>query len=142
MNKPVEYSERENRAAEPLFSVDAYPAENHRKKGNKRHELDNICEELLNMRRRIAKETMKNTVTYPCRVDNQFCCGDLCPANKHAGPRSNPDPVHNNSEYANQEGNKLFWNPLLVKHAESLSSRSSPSRPDNGAIGNLLGKGE
>ena len=47
MDKPVEYSERENRAAEPLLFVDAYPAKGTiRQKGNKRHALDNICEEL------------------------------------------------------------------------------------------------
>ena len=50
------------------------------------------------------------------------------------------DPDRNdNTEYSNQEGNELFWNPLLVKHAESLSSRS---RPVNHATGTLWGKGE
>ena len=50
------------------------------------------------------------------------------------------DAVHDdNTEYSNQERNEFFWNPLLVKHAKSLSSRS---RPVNHATGNLWGKGE
>ena len=40
------------------------------------------------------------------------------------------DGVHdNNTEYANQEGNKLFWNPLLVKHTES-TFQLDPAHPD------------
>ena len=50
------------------------------------------------------------------------------------------DAVHDdNTEYSNQERNEFFRNPLLVKHAESLSSRS---RPVNHAAGTLWGKGE
>jgi hypothetical protein len=50
------------------------------------------------------------------------------------------DAVRNdNTEYSKQGRNGFFWNPLLVKHAESLSSRS---RPVNHATGTLWGEGE
>ena len=91
----------------------------------------------------ILKETMKIRLLTLAGLTISFAVADLCPANKHVGYDQHSDAVRNdNTEYANHKGNKLFWNPLLVGHAESLSSRSSPCRPGNQSVGNLWGKGE